>query len=61
MADRGSILKEREIKQGFETLGICPASKGAYVGAESFGASFKRCSILKDVPTVYSWSTYPEK
>lgn len=61
MDDKGFTLKREEIKAGFEILGIDQAGKYEYVGADNFGSSFKRCSILKDVPTVYSRSTYIEK
>lgn len=54
-------LEREEIKKGFETLEISQEQRGEYYGAENFGASFKRCSILKDVPTYYSRSTHLEK
>jgi hypothetical protein len=61
MDDRDFTLKREEIKAGFEVLGIAQVGKNEYVGADNFGSSFKRCSILKDVPTVYSRSTCIEK
>lgn len=54
-------LEQEEIKKGFETLGISQDQRGEYHGAENFGSGFKRCSILKDVPTYYSRSTHLEK
>ena len=48
MLEMDQTLEKDEIKKGFKDLGISQVGKNEYFGAENFGASFKRCSILLD-------------
>lgn len=61
MLEMDQTLEKDEIKKGFKDLGISQVGKNEYFGAENFGASFKRCSILVDIPIVYSHSTCLDK
>lgn len=61
MAEKDHSLSREEISRGFAVLGLPQERPAEYVGAQNFGASFKRCSILKDVNTVYSRSTTVQK
>jgi len=60
MGDKFSALTKKEIGDGFELLRMDEKGVGHYSGAENYAASFKRCSILRDVSTVYSMSTHTE-
>lgn len=49
--------REQEIESQFRLLGIQPKEYPVYTDPNSFGSSFKKCSILKDVPLVTSGSS----
>ncbi|MFA5858668.1 MAG: hypothetical protein WC955_06345 [Elusimicrobiota bacterium] len=47
------IVKQREILQLFNILGIAENSLKKYTGAEDFARSIKKCSIPQDEQTTF--------
>jgi hypothetical protein len=46
-------MNDKEIREGFEKLKINTENM-RYSNAEDFAKGFKKCSVLKMVPTTYS-------
>lgn len=50
-------MNEKEIYSMFNELGITSDKMPEYKDPETFAQGYKKCSILKDTPIVYSTST----